>query len=222
MPTRKDLKRRVRARMKKTQESYTAARAQLLEKKAPRPGEYARLAGIKDDTVKAKTGCTWERWVAALDRAGAMKMSHRDIARHVAEKYEIGDWWAQTVTVGYERIRGLRDIGQQREGTYEASKSKTITVPIAKLYRAFSTKRIREHWLPGVDLTIRTSTREKSMRITWEDESSVEAYFTAKGDAKSQVALQHRKLPNKAAAEKMKQFWGQRLLALSELLRTSG
>ena len=33
MPTGKDLKRLVRARMKKTGESYTAARAQLLKKK---------------------------------------------------------------------------------------------------------------------------------------------------------------------------------------------
>jgi hypothetical protein len=51
-------------------------------------------------------------------------------------------------------------------------------VPLARLYGAFSQKRLRERWLADVDLKIRTLTREKSMRITWEDDTSVEVYFT--------------------------------------------
>jgi len=66
------------------------------------------------------------------------------------------------VTVGYERIRGLRDIGQRRSGTCEASKSKTLPVPIAELYRAFSDGRMRRRWLPGVELTVRTAVPEKA------------------------------------------------------------
>ncbi len=70
MPKHKDLKRRVRARMQKTGESYTTARAQLLKKKQssgatkkePSPADYARLAGMSDDAVRARTGYTWERW----------------------------------------------------------------------------------------------------------------------------------------------------------------
>ncbi len=69
MPKQKDLKRRVRSRMKKTGESYTAARTRVIQKKAdakpatkqPQPAEFAGLAGYSDETVKAKTGCTWER-----------------------------------------------------------------------------------------------------------------------------------------------------------------
>ena len=56
------------------------------------------------------------------------------------------------------------------------------------------------------------------MRITWEDATSVDVYFSAKGAAKSQVAIQHRKLPNKAAATKMKEYWGERLAVLAEML----
>ena len=70
MTTDKDLKRLVRARMKKTGEAYTAARAQVLRKSAkptkPAP-EYAKLAGMADDVVKEKTGRTWTEWVRALD-----------------------------------------------------------------------------------------------------------------------------------------------------------
>src|SRR6266702_905110 len=73
MPTNKDFKRPGRARMRKTGEAYTAARAHLLHKKQEsRPVDYDRLAGMMSDTaLKAKTGCTWERWVKALDRVAA-------------------------------------------------------------------------------------------------------------------------------------------------------
>lgn len=104
MPKNKDLKRLARSRMRKTGESYTAARARLLDKKAirgrPPATEYAGLAGMSDAAVKAKTGCDWRRWVRALDAIDAASMPHREIAAYVREKYGIDGWWAQTVTVG--------------------------------------------------------------------------------------------------------------------------
>lgn len=229
MPKQKDLKRRVRARMERTGESYTAARAQLLQKKSstkssfsaaankPVPAEYARLAGMSDDAVRSKTGLTWEKWVDELDAIGAMRMSHREIARHVHREYEVSAWWEQMVTVGYERIRGLREIGQRRGGGFEANKSKTFHVPVGKLYRAFAQKRTRNRWL-STDIAIRTSSRDKSMRIGWADGTAVDVYFTKKSDSKSQVAIQHRMLPNKSAATKMKEFWAERLIVLAEVL----
>src|SRR5262245_2781196 len=114
MPRNKDRKRIIRARMKKTGESYTTARAHVLSKKksdareAPAT-ELAALAGMKDDVISAKTGRTWQQWVRTLDTDGAAAMPHRAIAALVHEKYDVGDWWAQSVTVGYERIKGLRE-----------------------------------------------------------------------------------------------------------------
>ncbi len=162
MPTDKDFKRLVRGRMQKTGESYTAARAQLRKQKPttlvpPAPREYAKLAGKSDAIVKLRTGCTWERWVKALDRAKAHTWPHGEIAKYVREKYQIPGWWAQTVTVGYERIKGLRAIGQRRNGSFEATKSKTFAVSLPRLYQAFHDARSRARWLPGVDLTVRTA-----------------------------------------------------------------
>jgi len=85
--------------------------------------------------VKASTGCTWERWVKALDRVAAHTWPHRRIARYVHEKYKIPGWWAQTVTVGYERIKGLRAIGQRRDGAFEATKSKVFAVTLGRRTR---------------------------------------------------------------------------------------
>jgi hypothetical protein len=233
MPANKDFKRLVRGRMQKTGESYTTARAHLLKQKpaataapaAARPsaarsaaGDYAKLAGRSDAIIKERTGCTWERWVKALDYAQAYTWTHREIAKHVHEKYKVPGWWAQTVTVGYERIKGLRAVGQRRDGSFEATKSRTFSVPLVRLYRAFHDARTRAQWLPGVDLTVRTATRGKSMRITWPDRTSVAVGFASRGAGKSQVAVQHEKLPDRAAAGRMKQYWTERFDVLRDVL----
>jgi hypothetical protein len=119
--------------------------------------------------------------------------------------------------VGADGHGGIRAYS----GTYEANKSKTVTVPVPTLYRAWSDKRMRTRWLPNADLTIHTARREQSMRIMWEDGTVVDVYFTAKGTAKSQVALQHRKLPSKAVGTLMKGYWTERLAALERLLLRS-
>ena len=226
MTVHKDFKRLVRTRMQKTGESYTAARAHFLKQKtvavSPPTIEYAKLAGRSDATIKQNTGCTWERWVRALDHAKAHTWSHRDIARYVHEKYQVDGWWAQSVTVGYERIKGLRAIGQRRSGAFEASKSRTFPVPLARLYRAFRDARTRARWLPGVKLTVRSATPEKYLRITWPDETSVAVGFLSKGAGKSQVAIQHEKLPDQAAATRSKRYWAERLDLLGQVLDKSG
>ncbi len=68
---------------------------------------------------------------------------------------------------------------------------------------------------------MRTATPEKSMRLTWEDGTRVQLYFTAKGEKKSQVAIQHVMLPTKDEAAMAKAFWGDRLEALGEILAPS-
>jgi hypothetical protein len=229
MPTDKDLKRLVRSRMRKTGEAYTTARAHLLRHKpqssapvaqarpAPEPS-YEQLAGFKDATIEAKTGCNWERWVWVLDQAGAQEWSHRAIAEHVRTRYKTPMWWTQAVTVGYERIKGLRAKGQRRSGDYEAGKSKTLAAPVGRVYRAFRDARTRQRWLGGVDLTVRTAVPNKSMRITWSDGTSVEWYFVPKGARKCQVAVQHGKLADREAVDRLKAYWGERLGVLETLL----
>ena len=240
MPTNKDFKRLVRARMKKTGEAYTTARTHLLHKPkskhaAPRrasgeagaakgalsKNDYAKLAGMRDEVIKAKTGCTWEKWVKALDYHGAEKMSHREIAELAKKTYKAGDWWSQTVAVGYERIRGLRAIGQRRDGTYQASKSRTFDVPVKTLFEAWADDSTRRRWLDGAAVKIRTASAPKSMRIDWIDKSIIAVGFTPKGTSKSTVAIEHTKLPDRETANQLKEYWDKRLDALGEVLSSS-
>src|SRR5918994_1717670 len=75
MTTQQSFKRRIRARMEKTGESYTAARAQLL----PEAEWEARISAEK---VRERTGRTWNDWFAVLDAWGAAERAHRQAEPH--------------------------------------------------------------------------------------------------------------------------------------------
>jgi uncharacterized protein YndB with AHSA1/START domain len=246
MTQHKDLKRRVRARMRKTGEAYTTARAQIIRKPKPRaetrpstppasatpaptparaalskpsPREYATIAGMSDETLKENTGCTWERWVRALDHYHADEMSHAEIAKLIKAKYrKTPSWWTQMVAVGYERIKGLRVRGQQRDGTFQATKSRTFDVPVRRLFDAWADDAARRSWLAGVTATVRTATAPKSMRLGLDDGSIVAVGFTAKGRGRSVVAVEHTKLADRDAAERVKGEWAARFDKLAEVL----
>ena len=232
MPRNKDLKRLVRARMKKTGEAYTSARAQILKKPKSRTAapvlaasassadkqNFAELAGMSDASIKAKTGCNWERWVKTLDKWGAEKKSHGDIATMVAKTWKIDGWWAQTVTVGYERIKGLRARGQRRDGSYEATKSRTFDVPVTALYDAWADKRVRDRWLDDANVKVRTATAPKTIRLGLADGSILAVGFLPKGKTKSSVAVSQNKLPDRETAVRLKQYWSDKLDALGDVL----
>src|SRR6185503_14943913 len=42
------------------------------------PAEFAKIAGMSDEKVKEKTGCTWESWVFALDYVAAYNWPHSE------------------------------------------------------------------------------------------------------------------------------------------------
>src|SRR4029077_18877139 len=136
--------------------------------------------GISSDAVRARTGKTWDQWFAIFDAAGAAKMNHKPIVAFLTERHpEVGGWWQQMVTVGYEKERGLRQDYQKPDG-YEISRSKTVAVPIAELFAAWQDDKRRSRWLKET-IVVRKATPAKSMRITWKDgNTSVIVNFYAK------------------------------------------
>jgi uncharacterized protein YndB with AHSA1/START domain len=178
----------------------------------------AKAPRMRDEAVKAKTGKTWKEWFAILDKAGARKMSHQDIVKLLNTKHDVGPWWQQMVTVTYEQARGMREL-HQKPGGYSISVSRTINVPLAKLYKAFANEKSREGWLNEDGLVVRKATANKSMRANWNHgKTSVEIGFFSKGENKSQVAVQHSKLPDAKAGAKMKSYWAKALDRLRKTL----
>lgn len=228
MPKDKDFKRLIRARMAKTGESYTAARAQLSGETGSHhqpgrlPAAYEKLAGMSDAAVEKATGKPWPHWAAYLDELDAYTWEHKAIAAHIDESFDFSGWWAQTVTVAYERFRGLRDFGQRRGGGYDVNKSKTVAVGLERLWTAFAVDSERAAWLDDVAVDFHRMTEPKSMRGSLPDGTKVDVYFTAKTDEKSAVSIQHRGHPTREDADAAKVLWGERLDRLVEALRDSG
>ncbi len=217
MTRQKSFKRLVRARMQKTGESYTAARAALLAAQEPNATEGPALP-MSNEAIRRRTGRGWEEWFDLLDEWGASGRSHKEIARWVGEEHGIGGWSAQAVTVGYERARGLRAVGERPDG-FTVTASKTVAVPVDRLYEAFVDESLRERWLPEGELRERTASKPRSARFDWGDgESRVNVTFIAKGQVKSTAALEHERLADGSEAERMKAFWRDRVAALKELL----
>jgi hypothetical protein len=217
MTRQKSFKRLVRARMEKTRESYTAARAKLLAADETQATVGPTLT-MSDEAIRRRTGRGWEEWFDLLDEWGAAEQPHKEIARWLREEQGVDGWGAQSVTVSYERARGLRAVGERPEG-FSVTAQKTVAVPVDRLYEAFVDESLRERWLTDGELRERTATRPKSARFDWGDgETRVIVGFTAQGDAKSTVALEHERLPDAEEAERMKAFWRDRVVTLKEVL----
>jgi hypothetical protein len=210
MTERKSFKRQVRARMAKTGERYTAARRHLADQPVEPPVDTAALGLVSDETVVRRTGRAWAQWLAVLDEWGAQQRSHGEIARHLSEAHGVPGWWAQTVTVGYERARGMRVLYERPSG-FSAGVSRTVAVPVERLFEAVCDP----SWPAAGSLRPRTTLPFRSARFDWEDGATrVVVGFTAKGESKSTVALEHERLPDADAAERMKAFWRDRLAEL--------
>lgn len=180
-------------------------------------GSAVAIRSIADKNVRAATGKGWDEWFSILDRAGAAKKQHSEIAATLRDK-GVGPWWCQMVTVEYERARGLRDRHETAAG-YQVGASKTVNVAVNRLFKAWTDDALRKKWLGNAKFTVRKSTPPKSMRITWGDGSNLDVLFYPKGDAKSYVSVDQRKLgPGKV--ESIKEFWKKRLEKLKEILES--
>ena len=186
---------------------------------APPVGAPGARRPYSDEVVRANTGRTWDDWFALLDAWGAAERPRPEIARWVAGEHGVGGWWAQGVTVAYEQARGLRAPGQRRGGLFEVNASKTVAVPVDRLYQAFADPALRERWLPGATVEVRTAQAARSIRANWDDGSTrLVVAFTARGESKSQVALVHERVPDAATADQLKRFWRERMAALRQVL----
>ncbi|HKQ48713.1 MAG TPA: SRPBCC domain-containing protein [Phycisphaerae bacterium] len=190
-----------------------------------------KAGGIGSDAVKAATGKGWDEWFRIIDRAGGRKMDHKQIVAVVSKQKGARPWWQQMITVGYEQARGLRKVGETAKG-YQISRSKTVDAPLPALFKAWKDPKARGRWLSlggaGVparqksdsDLVIRRATANKSLRITWPDETNIEVNFYKTPSGKTQVTVQHNKLADAKTAAKMKAYWGKQLEQLAALSPT--
>jgi hypothetical protein len=230
MTTQKTFKQRVRTRMAKTGESYTAARAQVLRKAEPPAPEPLTAptvdAGLLSTTAEAilkATGRAHGDWFATLDAWGAVDRKHPEIAAWLQADHGVSGWWAQSITVDYERARGLRAI-HQNSGGFSVSVTRTVAGSPEHVLGAFTDARRRAEWLPDVELRRRPTRAAGTARFDWPDPASrvVVRVVSAKDAARTTLNVTHEQLPDAAATAPIKSMWRERLDALKTLLERRG
>jgi hypothetical protein len=164
---------------------------------------------IGSEALKEKTGKTWAEWFSLLDKAGAKERTHQEIVALLKE-HGVGQWWGQMVTVGFEQERGLR-VPHQKSSGFEISVSKTVNIALGMAFLLFEDSKMRKRWMKDPAFEVRKATANKSLRITWPDETSVVVDFYPKGSNKTQIVVQHQKIPSARAAEKQKGYWAEQL-----------
>ena len=220
MTTDKARKRAVRSRMQKTGERYSAARRHVVrDDVAPLPPRVTE-PGVSEASIRKGTGKGWDEWFRVLDAWGGTEHTHTEIARYVSSELGLDGWWSQSVTVGYERARGMRAVNQ-RPGWFEVSVSKTLDLSPMEAWRAFVEPKRRASWLDlGLRMRTGTKTIGRGARFDVPSEGTrVNVAFVPKGDDRCVVTVTHVKLDGPDAVAAHRVAWRERLARLAATSR---
>ena len=205
------------------------------------PTAKAGEGAIGDEAVGNRTGKNWNQWFSILDKWGAMEKGHKAMAEYLHTKHAVSPWWSQTVTIRYERERGLRVVGQKGKN-FEVSVQRTIGTTVKKAFEAWTEPKILNKWFTTkakVDLKVggkySNSDKDKGeckvivpgkrLRFTWENEEHcpdtvVEVTFTPQKGGKVAVRVTHFLLKNTRQRDEMKSGWSWALDSLKTHIET--
>lgn len=223
MTQHRSFKQLVRARMARTGERYTTARAVLLaarDRDAGPDGATSRpVLATSDERVRERTGRGWEEWFDLLDDAGMRERPHREVARWLAAERGLDPlaWGVQAVVGSYDRARRGRQVGQHDDG-FSVSVQRTVAGAPEAVFALVDDAAARAGWLPDLALTTRTSTAPSRVRFDAADGTRVHITLDPKGDGRCTVTVAQVRLADAVAAEAAKVAWRGRLDALRDLL----
>jgi len=206
-------KRRIRARMTKTGERYGAARRVLIEQASDGRRTWVAEPELSDESVRAATGRGWDEWCDIIDTWPGHTGGHTAIAAHLQEEHGVDGWWAQSVTVGYERITGLRLRYQQPDGTFSAGKSRTVVADTALLRELLLDDTDRADLFPGLDTELRSPPTSKVIRIAI-GPGTAQIALDTQADGRVKVSIAHERLTSSEEVERWKDYWSEWLAAI--------
>ena len=216
MTRQETFKRRIRQRMEKTGERYGAARRVLIEQaSAPKQRQWSSEPEMAEETLREATGRGWDEWCEVLDAWPGHGGGHTAIATHLREEHGVEGWWAQTITVGYERITGLRLPHQQPDGTFTAGKSRTVTVDVKLIREMLLDDEARADLFPGLETELRSKPTSKVLRIGI-GPGTAQIALDPQADDRVKITIAHDRLPTAEAVEEWKGYWSDWLEAVDE------
>lgn len=215
MTAQANFKRRIRRRMEKTGERYAAARQALLTQSDVKDRKWICAPETKNDAVVEATGKSWNEWCDVIEAWPGHVEGHTAIAAYIDATTDIGGWWSQTVTVGFERITGLRLPYQRPDGTFTAGLSRTIGIDGAMLKAMLIDDGARDDLFPTHSTRLVSNPSVKAPRISI-GPGIAKFGFDDRGDGRVRVSIQHAKLPQFDLVEEWKFYWSEWLDAIDD------
>lgn len=216
MTKQESFKRRIRERMEKTGERYAAAR-RALTPPTPLPGSrvWVSQPEFTEEVIRTNTRKSWNEWCDFIEAWPGHVDGHTAIARHIHENTDLNGWWSQGVTVGYERIVGLRLPHQMADGTFTASKSRTMDVDVPALRELLVSDDARAELFGDVKTELRSRSNAKSLRLAV-GPGIASFFFDSVKDGRTKVTVSHEKLPTFEDVEEWKFYWTEWLDAVEQ------
>jgi hypothetical protein len=216
MTRNESFKRRIRARMADTGEKYGAARRVLIEGAGRRDTPvWVSDPEHTDAVILEQTGRGWDDWVTLIDAWPGHADGHGAVARWLETEHGVDGWWAQSVTVGWERITGRRLPHQMADGTFTANRSATVVTDHVALREMLLDPDGREALFPGLDPQLRSRATSKTLRIGLGG-GVAEIAIAPRDAGRATVTVSHARLASPDDVDVWKQFWGDWLQALDE------
>lgn len=213
---------RVATNRRATREASASRRVETARRLAEPPSVDASLFPCGNDALRAATGKDWSEWLALLDAAGAAAkgLDHDRLLDLAMQSLpESAGWWAQMVSVGYERARGLREKHESCNGEFQATLSKTFPVPLFAAFAAWADASLRGAWLDAPGLSFTKLNAGRNIRARWPNGALLDIRFNATGPDKCQVVVDTMKLDDAEAVRQAKAFWQAQFERLQQYFR---
>lgn len=177
---------------------------------------------IKSESVINGTGRSWEDWFKLLDDLGAKEWTHKEMAKILHQDHGVSTWWAQTLTVEYERKIGRREIGQNCKGNFQASASKTLPGTMDQIFLQWQSFVKNKREFNGLLLInepqVTLSSKWRYWRIRLEDGGRVAIIINQKDKNKVLLSVNHEKLSDARSVINWKTYWQSRLREFDQWL----
>lgn len=243
------LKHAIRTRAARTGERYTTARRHVLKSLGAAPSIEApaqvqpasgteapirvtKTASTSEARIRQKTGHGLDHWFGVLDAFAAVEKGHSAAARHLLDAHGVDGWYAQGITVAYERARGVRAVNQRSDGAFEVSVSKVIAGDVHSIIRRMTGRRLRGRLAssdPGLVSALATALDAPSskgfvvrpdglgrFRYKW-GQTTVQMYLTPKSTGKISVVVTNMQLASAEMVEERRVAWREFLASLAAL-----
>lgn len=171
------------------------------------------VQAMSSEAIQAGTGHGLDHWIAFLDGRDAGSIPHREIAIILHEQGGVSEWWAQMLTVAYEQHIGRRVPGQDCDGEFNVSVTKTIHGSMDDAFEWWNERVAGHAEFSDVPISRGPNTSETAKWRYWRaglaDGSRVNVHIHQKEPGKASLSLQHEKLESPEQIEHWRSYWRQ-------------